>query len=243
MNIELYRTFFYVQNKHWWFITKRIIVMDLIKRHIDIHKEPKILDIGCGSGLMLNHLKKIGHTYGMDMSDEAIKFSKEIFNGKVEKGSMPDNIPFENVYFDLIILLDVIEHIDQDAASLVAIRDRLIPGGKAIITVPANMFLWSDFDEINQHKRRYSISELRWKLTEAGFKIEKISYYNTILFPLVYIVRLLNRILNRSSASDLKLPSWPVNHILKSIFGLEKYLLRIVNLPFGVSILAVVERK
>ena len=217
--------------------------MDTIHRHLRPSIETKILDIGCGSGLMLNVLSEVGNTYGMDMSDEAISFSKEIFNGRLEKGSMPDDIPYENEFFDLIILLDVIEHIDQDVASLIAIRDCLVFGGKAVITVPAYMFLWSPFDEVNQHKRRYTLSELKRKLIESGFKIEKISYYNTLLFPLVFIVRIFNRFFNRGGAPDLELPNQLVNFLFKFIFGLEKYLLRAVDLPFGVSILAVVERK
>ncbi len=100
----------------------------------------------------------------MDMSDEAINFSKENFDGKVEKGALPDQLPYQNDFFELITALDVIEHIDNDVDSISAIRSLLVPGGKCIFTVPAYMFLWSSHDEMNEHKRRYTLPELNEKL-------------------------------------------------------------------------------
>jgi 2-polyprenyl-3-methyl-5-hydroxy-6-metoxy-1,4-benzoquinol methylase len=242
MNIEMYKKFFDIQKKHWWFVTKKEIVLDTVQRQVALNNEMKILDIGCGAGLMLNSLEEIGQTYGMDMSDEAICFSKQIFGGDVKKGSLPDAVPYEEDFFDLITALDVIEHIEQDIDSLIAIRSRLAEDGKAIITVPAYMFLWSAFDEINLHKRRYTLSELNSKLVQAGFVVEKISYFNTLLFPAAFAVRMLNNLLRRDGSSDVDMPSKPINFILKNIFHIEMYLLRFLNLPFGVSILAVVKK-
>jgi 2-polyprenyl-3-methyl-5-hydroxy-6-metoxy-1,4-benzoquinol methylase len=242
MNINMYRMFFEVQKKHWWFVTKKEIVLDTIDRYLHKHAGTKVLDIGCGSGLMLNALENIGQTFGMDMSDNAINFSKEIFNGKVEKGFLPNQIPYAENYFNLITALDVIEHVDEDVDSLKAILAHLAADGKAVITVPAYMFLWSKFDEMNEHKRRYTLTELNTKLVQAGFTVEKISYYNTLLFPAVFVVRMLNNLLKRDGSSDVDLPNAPLNFVLKKIFGIEKYLLKFVNLPFGVSILAVVKK-
>lgn len=242
LKIELYRTFFAIQKEHWWFVTKKDIVLNMIDRFLSKNFSNKVLDIGCGSGLMLNVLEEVGETFGMDMSDEAISFSKEIFSGKVEKGMLPDQIPYEDNFFNIITALDVIEHVDHDVDALVAMRSRLVSGGKAVITVPAYMFLWSAFDDMNEHKRRYTLRELDSKLVQAGFTIEKISYYNTLLFPIVFFIRMMNNILNRDGDSDLDLPIRPVNFVLKMIFGIEKHLLKIINLPFGVSILAVVKK-
>lgn len=242
MNIDMYRIFFDIQKKHWWFVTKKKIVLDAIDRCLSKNGNIKVLDIGCGSGLMLNALEDIGQTFGMDMSDDAINFCKEVFSGKVEKGFLPDQIPYEENYFGLITALDVIEHVDRDIDSLKAIRSRLVLGGKAVITVPAYMFLWSSFDEMNEHKRRYTLPELNTKLIQAGFTVETISYFNTLLFPVVFVVRILNNALKRDGASDVDMPNWLMNFVLEKIFGIEKYLLKFVNLPFGVSILAVVRK-
>ncbi len=242
MNIEMYRIFFNIQKQHWWFVTKKDIILDSIESHIELQKDSTVLDIGCGSGLMLNALDVLANTSGMDMSNEAIQFSQEIFKGPIKQGFLPNNVPFPKESFDLITALDVVEHIDEDIESLEAIRHLLKPSGKAIITVPAYMFLWSSFDDMNEHKRRYTLPELRQKLISAGFQIEKISYFNTLLFPLVYLVRKLNNIIGRDGASDVDMPSKPMNYALRNIFGLEKSLLRVCNLPFGVSILAIARK-
>lgn len=242
MNIEMYRIFFDIQKQHWWFVTKKDIILDTLNSHIELQKDSAVLDIGCGSGLMLNALDALANTSGMDMSNEAIQFSKEIFNGSILQGWLPDNVPFPHESFDLITALDVVEHIDNDVGSLAEIRNQLKSGGKAIITVPAYMFLWSSFDDMNEHKRRYTLPELKQKLVSAGFQVEKISYFNSLLFPLVYLVRKLNNLIGRDGTSDVEMPGRSVNYILRKIFGIEKYLLRFCNLPFGVSILAVVKK-
>jgi SAM-dependent methyltransferase len=242
MDIQMYRIFFEIQKKHWWFTSKKEIILDTIARYTNLKPESAILDIGCGSGLMLNALEEIGNTSGMDMSDDAIQFSQEIFKGSIKKGFLPNNVPYPENQFDLITALDVIEHIDDDVQSLRTIRSLLTQNGTAIITVPAYMFLWSHFDELNEHKRRYTLPELKDKLELADLRIEKISYYNTLLFPIAYLVRKLNNLLGRDGASDIDMPGKSVNTILTKIFSSEKSLLRFCNLPFGVSILAVVKK-
>lgn len=243
MNKSLYEIFFKIQKKHWWFVARKEIVLDAIHRYLPQKKAPKILDIGCGSGYMLNTLESIGQVSGMDMSDDAIGFSKEIFSGEVKKGFLPANIPYPKNNFDIVVALDVIEHVDDDVAALVGIREHMTDGGKAIITVPASMLLWSEHDVVNEHKRRYTLEELKTKLLASGFVIEKISYFNTLLFPLVLVVRTINNILRRNGESDMEMPNKVVNFILKNIFGFEKYILRVCNMRFfGVSLIAVVRK-
>lgn len=243
MDKNLYEIFFQIQKKHWWFVARKNIVLDFIHRYLPATKKPKILDIGCGSGLMLNALEEIGQVSGMDMSDDAINFSKKIFSGQVEKGFLPDNLPYPINNFDLVIALDVIEHVEDDVAALMKIHTHMTVGGKAVITVPANMLLWSEHDVINEHKRRYNLKELKSKLLASGFVIEKISYYNTLLFPIVLTVRTINNVLHRKDESDMIMPNPILNSILKNIFVLEKYILRFCNLPhFGVSLIAVVRK-
>lgn len=234
--------FFKVQQKHWWFVTKKRIVLDTIDRYLNKNDKVKVLDIGCGSGLMLNSLGKVGQTFGMDMSDDAINFCREIFNGQVKHGFLPDKIPYAENFFDLVVALDVIEHVERDVDALIAMHSRLVSGGKAVITVPAYMFLWSKFDELNEHKRRYTKKELEFKLMQAGFSIDKISYYNTLLFPVVFVIRMLNKILGRDGSSDIDVPPRALNFVLKKIFGIERHLLKYINLPVGVSVLAVVRK-
>lgn len=243
MDKSYYRIFFEVQKKHWWFVAKKKIVIDSISRYVPARNDGhRILDIGCGSGLMLNSLEQMGETSGMDMSDEAIGFSQEIFSGPVKKGYLPDNVPYENDYFSLITALDVIEHVEDDRAALKSIRAKMVEGGKAIITVPACMFLWSEHDVLNEHKRRYTRGELQEKLIQAGFTIEKISYYNSLLFPLIALIRFINNVLKRKGDSDVDLPSPLINFLLEKFFSAEIFFLRFINFPIGVSVLAIVRK-
>lgn len=240
MNIEMYRLFFEVQQRHWWFVTRRKIVVDMISRHFQRPAGSRVLDIGCGAGLMLNELRQFGETSGVDSSEAAIQLSREVFAGTVQVGQLPDRIPFAAGSFNLVTALDVIEHIVDDVASLRAIRALLAPGGMVVLTVPAYMFLWTEFDDINEHQRRYTRGDLESKLRQAGFTIEKISYFNTLLFPMVLAVRMLNRLTGRSGARDLEVPGRFVNALLARIFGMERGLLKRMSLPFGVSLVAVV---
>lgn len=237
----LYHKFYEIQKVHWWFKSKKIIVCELIELHKRGGIINQILDVGCGSGLMLNALSDYGTVYGLDESELAVNFSNSLGCATVVKGSLNLRNPFGNKKFGLITALDVIEHIDDDISALVSIKGMLSQDGFAVITVPAYQFLWSPFDDINHHRRRYTLKMLEEKLTSAGFKIIKISYFNFFLFPLAIISKLFNRISNRSGISDLEVPPRYINWMMAKIFQLEKIFLKKINFPFGVSLVAIVE--
>ena len=242
MEKYLYKELFEIEEKHWWFISKKKIVTTLLKQHLR-DDENNILDIGCGSGLMLNVLKDFGKVYGMDCSDEAIKFSKLVFDGQVIKGCLPYDIPYNQNYFNVILALDVIEHIEKDKEALSVLKDYLCNNGILIITVPALMCLWSNHDVLHQHKRRYTVKELNIKIEQAGFQIERISYFNTFLFFPIFVIRQMNRKLKKDRLeSDTKLPNRFINLILEKIFSFERYILKSYNMKIGVSIIAIARK-
>jgi SAM-dependent methyltransferase len=240
MDIGFYEQFSNIQDKHWWFSSKRRIVSDLLS--IKGFRNQEILDVGCGAGLMLQELVKFGHVRGMDGSEEAIRFSSKVFQGEIKLGSLPDLIPFPSEQFTLVTALDVIEHVDDDVAALIAIKNVMKKDGSLLITVPAYQFLWSKHDDLNEHKRRYTKNELEQKLKLAGFNLEKISYYNTLLFPLIASIRMINKFLRLNEGSDVEMPGKFINFVLKNIFLLEKYWLRHFVFPFGVSLIAIAKK-
>ncbi|AYD40437.1 class I SAM-dependent methyltransferase [Clostridium fermenticellae] len=242
MKEYLYKELYDLENKHWWFLGKKKIVLSLIRTYVKYNESNKILDAGCGSGLMLNNLKEFGKVFGMDCSKDAIKFSKLIFDGEVKLGFMPEHIPYIKNYFNLIIALDVIEHIEDDELALLDLKDHLTYDGVCVITVPACMSLWSNHDIVHQHKRRYTLRELKKKLLNAGLKVEKISYYNSILFLPIFIIRQIHRLLNIKSGSDAKMPNTFINFILKNVFSFERHILKNYSIPFGVSLIAIVKK-
>ncbi|MDD5593267.1 MAG: class I SAM-dependent methyltransferase [Candidatus Margulisbacteria bacterium] len=232
-----------VQDKLWTLVGKKEIVLSLLDRFLRRKSGNRLLDAGCGCGLMLSGLKKYGEVSGLEYSEKAIELCRRTNPCEIKKGWLPDNLPYPADHFDAIIALDVIEHIEDDLAALKAIYGRLRPGGVAVVAVPANMALWSGHDVVHGHQRRYDLDQLADKLRSAGFKIKKISYYNTIMFLPILAIRVVNRLLKRDKPrSDAKLPPPAVNWLLTRGLLLEKLLLRYFNFRFGVALIAVAEK-
>jgi SAM-dependent methyltransferase len=179
-------------------------------------------------------LSRFGAVVAMEAEDAARAIAVEKTAGRIDirDGRCPDRIPFENGAFDLVCLLDVLEHIDEDLATLRAVRALLAPGGKALVTVPAYRWLWSEHDEFLHHKRRYTAGELRRKAEAAGLAVGMLSYFNTLLFPLAAAARLLR-------LKGTAVPPAPVNRLFQALFGAERFVVGRLALPFGVSLVAV----
>jgi SAM-dependent methyltransferase len=232
-----------VEGTHWWFQARRRILRDVVGRYRPrpAGTDP-IVDIGCGTGEMLDMLREFGPVTGLDASPIAVGHCRDRFGDAVDVrlGRIPDDLPSGA---GLVTALDVVEHLEDDAGALAAIRASLAPGGRFICTVPAFGFLWSDHDVAHHHYRRYTRSTLRRRLEEAGFAVERLTYFNTLLFPAVASIRLLQRLRpGRGGGSDAGLPSPAVNRALLRLFSVERLVLRVTSLPIGVSLLAVCRR-
>jgi SAM-dependent methyltransferase len=241
MDDALYRQHDELEEAHWWFLGRRAIVRTMLRRIEHGSRELAILDAGCGTGGMLGLLKEFGHPVGVDSSIGAVERARRKTGCKVELGALPSQIPFEATSFDLVTAFDCIEHVEDDAAALLSIGHLLLPRGVFICTVPAFQCLWSVHDDLNGHRRRYTRSGLRAKLQNAGFVVETITYFNTILFPVVLCVRFGSKLLHRQT-SDFTIPAFGLNRVLALIFGAERFIVPRLSLPFGVSILAVARK-
>lgn len=244
MNPEAYLEMDETEATHWWFSARRMILSSIIRR-FNLSKNSKILEVGCGTGGNLEMLSSFGDVSGLEMDADACAIAtrktKQQFD--IRAGSCPDQIPFYTEPFDLICMFDVLEHIDEDIQTLKSLQKLLTKNGKILITVPAYKFLWGAHDEFLHHKRRYTISELKEKLELSNLYATKLSYFNTLLFPLVAIIRIKEKILKNSNSRGTETPLKSLNLVLQSIFGIERYILPFVNFPFGVSLLAVVKAK
>ncbi len=243
MKKEMYEQIEENQRTHWWYIGRKEIVLEQIKKIISPSKSSNIIDIGAGCGFILNDLKKFGKVFAVENSDYALEHLVNTKNVKVQKAMLPDERPFENTKFDLITALDVIEHIKDDEGTLKLFREMLTDKGKLVITVPAFWFLWSEHDEINMHYRRYSMKELVVKLKKAGFKVRKATYFNTFLFPAVFAVRFFSNLFHIKSNNLSMANEGFSNKVLTEVLRFEKALIRFMNLPFGVSILVVASKE
>lgn len=245
MRADHYDTHHALEKTHWWFTARRSIVLRLLDREIKLEpalRRPlRLLDVGCGTGGMLSHLSRYGSVVGVDPAPQAVAYASAMAQFDVRNGGLPTDLPFEaGELFDIITLLDVLEHVDADVEALNQLRARLTPGGRLLITVPAFQFLWSGHDVINEHKRRYTRAELKDKLEASGFHVRVLSYCNSTLFLPIAAIRLLRRNLrvDQEKAYLGTVPE-PMNSLLHALFASERYLIPSIRLPFGVSLVAV----
>jgi SAM-dependent methyltransferase len=223
---------------HWWYVARRRIVSDLIARVIKPPKDARILEIGCGTGHNFPVLGAYGHVDALEVDAPARAIASERLGREVGSAPLPELTGIADASYDLIALLDVLEHIEGDRAALLSIRKKLKPGGAILVTVPANEWMWSAHDTVHHHYRRYNPGTLRAVAAEAGLSVDLLTHFNSLLFPLAAAVRIAGKLTGREEADDAQPPA-PLNALFTGIFGLERHLVGRLPLPFGISLAAV----
>jgi SAM-dependent methyltransferase len=244
VDTDFYAEYFEMEDRHWWFVGRRQILLRVLERELSGNHAERILDVGCGTGTMLGHLSRFGHAAGVDAEPDAVHLCQKrgVRGVQIYDGS---TLPFETEAFTLVTTLDVLEHIDDDSGMLAEIHRVLAPGGTLLITVPAFPFLWGPQDELSHHKRRYRRQELRERVESAGFELRRLSYFNMLLFPPIAAIRALRpyRPGDQELRSDFEMTKpGRVNDLLARVFAAEGPLIARANLPVGVSLLAVAKR-
>jgi len=224
---------------HWWYRARRRILEDLIRRKIPLAANARILEIGCGTGHNLDMLGGFGRVDAIEIDGAARALASSRLGHAVLDAPLPELPGVPNATYDLITILDVLEHVEDDRAALRSMAAKLKPGGKILITVPAHPWMWSAHDVVNHHKRRYTRRTLRTALTDAGLRVEMLGWFNSLLFPLAAAARLAGRLTGKEDSDD-KLPPAPVNRLFEAVFGLERYAVGRLPLPPGVSLVAIV---
>ncbi|MBE0614757.1 MAG: class I SAM-dependent methyltransferase [Burkholderiales bacterium] len=242
MEPSVYRLMAQTQETHWWFEGRRAILSAIIAR-LGLPAGAQILEIGCGPGGNLRMLGQFGTVFGVEMDEYARTRAREVSSCEIQSGSLPDRIPFGAQVFDLVCLLDVLEHVDDDAAALRAVAGRIKPGGFALVTVPAYQWLYGAHDRLHHHVRRYSASCLSRKAADAGLQVRRLGYFNALLFPLIASVRLAKRILRLRESDEAVLPGKLLNGLLRRVFAAEAHFVPHMLFPFGTSCIAVLERR
>lgn len=223
---------------HWWYVARRQILVDLIRREILPPSKARILEIGCGTGHNLLALREFGLVDGLEIDPAARALAAERLGQPIAAAPLPQLEGIERQAYDLVAALDVIEHVEDDTAAIAAIAARLRPGGKLLMTVPAHAWMWSSHDVANHHQRRYSKAALRRLLEESPLEIEKLGYFNSLLFPLAVAARMAGKVRHNDDSDD-KLPPKPVNAAFRAIFALERYAVGRFPLPPGLSLFAI----
>ncbi|MEA3009686.1 MAG: hypothetical protein QOJ91_1378 [Sphingomonadales bacterium] len=227
-----------IDGTHWWFVARRRIVSKLLARQLAGRTGLRILEVGCGTGSNLAMLGQFGSVDAIEPDDRARAVAVRRTGVAAQGGYLPDGVSLDDGAYDVIVLLDVLEHIPADVAALAALRPKLARGGKLLLTVPAMPWLWSAHDLAHHHHRRYTRRKLEAVLAAAGFALRHRSYFNSLLFPLIAAARAAGKISGRQGGDDA-MPGPRMNRLLERIFSAERLWIGRVSPPFGVSLAAV----
>ena len=237
MQKEVYKRHINNYSDHWWFQARKKILEAVIKKNIS-KKNINILDFGSGSGVNVKMLSKYGHVNIHEPHPVTRKYLRKKFNSK--KYSIVNK--YDQKKFDLILLADVLEHIKDDKKIVKKLNKSLKKNGFILITVPSYKILFSKKDLILGHYRRYSKKEIVDLF--RSFKTVKLTFFNFILFlPIAFIIIFL-KLLKIDFIDEVeKSPKKIVNFILFKIFNIESGLINYCNLPFGISMLGLFQKR
>ena len=245
MDPDVYAKMRGLESTHWWFTGRRAYIDQLIKRLVKLQDGRTFCEVGAGTGGNLWLLGAHAPTDAVEYEEDAVAMIRARALPsvrRVEQGSLPDKIPFDDLY-DAVFSLDVVEHVEDDSAAVERLASMLKPGGKLVLTVPSYMWLWSGHDVANRHFRRYHRKQFNDLVRSAGLTVEFSSYFNTLLFPLRLLQHLKAKILPPTKDKwEVEMPPAPVNRLFAFVFSQERHLAGRLPLPFGLSI-AVIARK
>lgn len=243
MQSHHYPILYQVEETHWWYLGRRRIVRSLVERIRTTlnNQEPRILDVGCGTGANLKMLAACGTAEGVDISPQAVEFCRERGLDSVKLGAI-EHLPYDDESFEIVTALDVVEHLDDDVAGLREIRRVLRADGRLLLFVPAFMFLWGVQDDVSNHRRRYTMPRLLNAVQAAGFSIEWSSYANISFFLPVLVVRSVMRWLGLRAATEYGINISLMNGPFSQLFAAERFVLERGRLPFGVSAVCIARR-
>lgn len=235
MDRALYDHMAQLDDVHWWYRGRRRILEKYIERSAELPTGARILEIGCGTGHNLSMLGQFGTVDAIEIDDASRTIATERLGRPIHSSPLPGLAGIERNAYDLVALLDVLEHVDDDVAALLAMVECLKSDGKILITVPAHPWMWSQHDVVNHHHRRYTRKSLATTLTKAGLRCEQVNYFNSLLFPIAVMERFLSKAAGKESGSDAMLPS-PINNMLERVFAFERHAIGRFQLPMGLSL-------
>ncbi|MDX2036879.1 MAG: class I SAM-dependent methyltransferase [Isosphaeraceae bacterium] len=235
---EAYRTLW---ERHWWWRSRERYLRSRLDRLASNGGLGRILDVGCGDGLFFDVLAGYGEVEGLETDGSLVRDPER--RDRITVGTL-ETLSGERglASFDVVLMLDVLEHIDDDRAALEDVFSLLGPGGRLVLTVPAMPWLWSRHDEVNEHRRRYTARMLREVIESAGFEIEELRpFFAWTILPMG-----LRRLLSPSGSNGrpyrVAIPPGPINRALIRLSDWDHALSTRVRLPWGSSLYAAAKR-
>lgn len=247
MNAAEYANLELIEREHWYYAGKREVVRDWLTRTARLGPEHTLLDCGAGTGRFAKEMESYCRVMVLDDHEESLRLLRTRFKPEQIISLAGDAVPLPDGSLECITALDVLEHVPDDAAVVRGFHRLLKPGGIAVVTVPADMALWSDWDVALHHYRRYHRAQLRTLFPADAWEIIYVNYTNVVVYPAVWLVRkwrALRRKLGFSepaARTEDRLPPRWLNGVLRSLFvGMASWR---PPFPFGVSLLLVARRR
>jgi ubiquinone/menaquinone biosynthesis C-methylase UbiE len=246
MKLHEYKRNYELEQSYWWFVGVRAMVASLLALGVNKKNLGKVLDVGCGTGVLLDQLQTCSEeVFGVDISQEALRYCSLRGHKKLLL-SDASTMPFSSEYFDVITGIGIIEHLDDDHAFLVEMKRLLKPNGVMVLLTSSFPYLWSMHDTANEHKRRYYLRSLNRQINEIGFETIRFSHLNFFLFPLIAPMLWSHRLLYGVEAEHpqriLPTPPRVINAVLTQLLIFEATLMRWLRLPWGISMIGVFRR-
>jgi SAM-dependent methyltransferase len=238
----VYHSNFEIESSYWWFVARNNILLNSINQLCNISKNDYVLDVGCGTGGFAEQISKESNVICVDTSKTALDYCqrrglKNLVNSTLEDF---EKINTENI--KLITMLDVVEHIDDDKSVIESAYRICADKGILLVTVPAYQWLWSHHDEMHMHKRRYTKTQVSDLISNAGFKIQYSTYFNSFLFLPGLLKRFVENITGTKKDTPVDKVSPFMNSIFTKLFSYEGHFLPRTTFPFGMSILIIAKK-
>jgi 2-polyprenyl-3-methyl-5-hydroxy-6-metoxy-1,4-benzoquinol methylase len=264
MDSKLYDELWRVEQEHWWFRARRDIVWSLVQRYLGargwglVTRDAKesyspqppassprlhICELGCGTGGNLVSVADQHDVVGVECSPWALAYARQRLGERIIRGRLPDEVDLPSNSFDVVLLTDVLEHVEDDARSAATAMRLLRPGGIVVATVPAYQWLYTARDAQHHHFRRYSKQRFESLWSSNDCQTLLLSYYNSILFPIAVAARVTSKLRQSDGSGDLSVPHWAINSALTGVMRCERNVLGRAPLPFGLSLITVIRKR
>lgn len=236
------------EREHFWFKGFRAFVGPVVARAAAAHPPARLLDCGCGTGVNLPLLAQYGTAYGFDLTWTGLKFAKDHGTRRLAQASVVQ-VPFRDQAFDLVTCFDVLQCLPPELGQrvLAEFHRILAPGGHLVMNVAALEALRGDHAVLAEEAHRYERGQLHGMVERAGFHVERLTFTNASLFPIMFGTRWWQRRRGLKPAAEaqgeISIPSAPVNQALAAVLKVEAALLQRVNMPIGSSLLLLAQKR